>query len=151
MDLLGLDAGWSKRRRSCGVACLRSGTLLLDNVFAEQMRVGDAIPADARPSAVAIDAPLLGLGQQAAPSLRRLCESLFIHAPFHNRCKPGLSHVSGTGLQLREVGEKLGASLSKIAPATPLDAHFPRGLPSANFVEAFPNAFLRRGPWAGCL
>jgi hypothetical protein len=140
INLLGLDVGWSERRRSCGVAFLCGEEMLLSHVFSAQLRVGGAIPAIAPPVAVAIDAPVLGQG--ADQELPRLCEQVFIRTPFHNRCKPGLSHVQGTGHRLREEGKKIAAPLAQFALAATLCVPFPRVLGSANVVEAFPNAFL---------
>ena len=37
-----------------------------------------------------------------------LCEALFIRSPFHNRCKPGLSHWR-FGLQLRRASAEAHA------------------------------------------
>ena len=43
------------------------------------------------PLIIAFDGPLLPLG--ADQRIHRHVESVFIHAPFHNRCKPGLSDL----------------------------------------------------------
>jgi hypothetical protein len=57
------------------------------------------IPDGFRPSVIAIDGPLLPSG--ADHHVRPHVEPLFIRAPFHNRCRPGLSH-HGVGLELRQ-------------------------------------------------
>jgi hypothetical protein len=69
------------------------------------------IPKGFQPSIIAIDGPLLPLG--ADQHIRRHVESVFIRAPFHNRCRPGLSH-HGVGLELRLASSHACAQFSRL-------------------------------------
>ena len=69
------------------------------------------IPAGFQPTFIALDGPLLPRG--ADKLIRRPCESVFIHAPFHSRCKPGLSHW-GCGLELRRASAEACAQFSRV-------------------------------------
>jgi hypothetical protein len=73
------------------------------------------IPHGFQPSVIAIDGPLLPLG--ADRHIRRYAESIFIRAPFHNRCRPGLSH-HGVGLELRQASGDAGTQFSRILAAS---------------------------------
>lgn len=97
MKLMGIDVGFSITRATTGIACLDGDRLYLRRATTawENRKIG--IPHGFRPSVMALDGPLL---PQGADMLVRHCESVFVRAPFHNRCKPGLSHW-GRGLELR--------------------------------------------------
>jgi hypothetical protein len=97
-NLMGLDVGFSKTQRTTGIACLRGDQLSLERAGTSRESRKAKIPHGFRPSVIAIDGPLLPLG--ADQHVRRHVESVFIRAPFHNRCRPGLSH-HGVGLGLR--------------------------------------------------
>lgn len=64
---------------------------------------------------------------------------MFSRAPFHNRCKPGLSHF-GTGLNLRRAAAEARAQFGQVL-ASGTTANAVSGAENA-IVEAFPNAFL---------
>ncbi len=66
---------------------------------------------------------------------------MFTLGAFQRRCKPGLSHVPGTGRNLRVAGWASARQLKSIVPTRPLAAEFPR-VDDCNIVEAFPNAYL---------
>lgn len=87
---------------------------------------------------VAIDAPLLPKGDTRV----RVCEQVFAGGRFQRRCKPGFSHVRGTGLQLREAGDLAAVQLSGITSTRELVSRPPLVRKPYNIVEAFPNAFL---------
>jgi hypothetical protein len=72
----------------------------------------------------------------------RSCERLFARGKFQRRCKPGFSHVKGTGFQLRRAGFESAQQLESFASVGPLAKPMPQMLHSLNIVEAFPNAFL---------
>jgi predicted RNase H-like nuclease len=139
MHLVGVDIGFSNRRRSNGIAVFRDGVL----VRAERLSVVErntALQLLDQVNVVAIDAPLLP--PRTTETLPRECERVFSRGAFQKRCKPGMSHVRGTGLTLREHG---GHAASQLITATAMrmtGESLPHMLFDSNIVEAFPNAFL---------
>lgn len=88
---------------------------------------------------IAIDGPIVPAGQDVlAP---RAVERLFASGPFQRRCKPGFSHVTGTGRMLREAAGAAADALAGAAPLGRTPCTFPQVRAGA-VVEAFPNAFL---------
>jgi predicted nuclease with RNAse H fold len=139
MHLVGVDIGFSERRRSNGIAVFRDGKL----IRAERLSVNerDAALRELRDvDMVAIDAPLLPPG--AAETLPRYCERFFSLGPFQKRCKPGMSHIRGTGQRLREHGHRAAEQLLIARSFAPSVEPRQRVWPDAPIVEAFPNAFL---------
>ena len=138
MDLVGVDVGFSATRRSSGVVRFRQGNLRLGRATSAWTSRAEILGSDGYADVAAIDAPLL-------PDLHwkpRSCERLFTFGAYQRRCKPGLSHIPGTGQQLREEGHSTADQLLRIVAGTATAAEFPRVLPERNIVEAFPNAFL---------
>lgn len=139
MHLVGVDIGFSNRRRTNGIAVLSDGKL----IRAERLSVSerDAALRELRDvDLVAIDAPLLPLG--TADTLPRYCERVFSLGLFQKRCKPGMSHIPGTGQRLREHGRQAAEQLL-VARSFGNSLHpMPRVWADAPIVEAFPNAFL---------
>jgi hypothetical protein len=137
MELTGLDVGFSVKRPSSGVARLRAdGSLGLSHTLStweSRARVIGTKPAHI----AAIDAPFTTAG----PDEVRSCERVFTFGRFQRRCKPGLSHVPGTGRRLRKAGWETAQQLRGLVPQRDLTAEFPR-VSNLNAVEAFPNAFL---------
>jgi predicted RNase H-like nuclease len=86
----------------------------------------------------AIDAPILANGSYD----QRVCERLFTLGRFQRRCKPGLSHVPGTGRAFREAGQESARQLAEITSGQDLAVKYPRAWGACNLVEAFPNAFI---------
>ena len=74
---------------------------------------------------IAIDAPIVPAG--TPEHLSRKCEHIFSRGKFQRRCKPGMSHVRGTGRQLRTEGRRAADQITGSA---------------TRIVEAFPNTFL---------
>lgn len=139
MHLVGVDIGFSERRRSNGIAVVRDGRL----IRAERLSVSerDAALRSLRDiDAVAIDAPLLPAG--TAGTLPRHCERVFSRGLFQKRCKPGMSHVRGTGQLLREHGRRAAEQLHAVRSFHSSIYPLERIWPDAPIVEAFPNAFL---------
>jgi predicted RNase H-like nuclease len=137
MHLVGLDIGFSRTRRSNALAEFENGELRIEKLSVperdtklRQLRDVDII---------AIDAPIVPEG--CSPTAPRLVEQLFCRGAFQKRCKPGASHVKGTGHQLREHG---GTAAHLVAEATrwTTPPPFETVLPHCGVVEAFPNAFL---------
>jgi hypothetical protein len=94
-----------------------------------------------QPTLIALDGPLLPRG--ADKLIRRPCESIFIHAPFHNRCKPGLSHW-GWGLELRRASTETYAQFSRLIGSSVSEKKEEEIAVSRSdpIVEAFPNESL---------
>jgi hypothetical protein len=86
----------------------------------------------------AIDAPILSRESFD----QRACERLFTLGCFQRRCKPGLSHVPGTGREFRQAGQESARQLSENTSGHELLVKFPRVWGARNIVEAFPNAFM---------
>lgn len=140
LNLLGIDVGYSKSRASTGIArcgpCgFESGTATADWKSRKCL-----IDCNYQFDLAAIDGPLLPQ-ETTHQQYRRECEFHFIRAPFHNRCKPGLSH-SGQGYDLRIAAN---ATFNNLVEADILKIGsfegpwIAKGLP---IVEAFPNGFL---------
>jgi hypothetical protein len=139
MHLVGLDIGFSNRRRSNGIAVFRDGKLVRTDRLSVTER--DAALRDLRDvDVVAIDAPLLPLGTR--DTLPRECERVFSRGAFQKRCKPGMSHIRGTGQALREHGRSVVEQLVTANAFRPSQTPSLRVWPDAAIVEAFPNAFL---------
>jgi hypothetical protein len=137
VKLLGVDVGFSTKRATTAMALLDGDQLHLARAGTTWESRAAQISSDFRASVIAIDGPLLPQG--AANHIHRLCEAVFIRSPFHNRCKPGLSHW-GFGLQLRRASAEACAQFSRLltsALGSHKNVHY--GSP---IVEAFPNAFL---------
>jgi hypothetical protein len=137
-NLIGIDVGFSKTRRSTGIACLEGDHLTLERAgTAWESRVAK-IPKGFHPSVIAIDGPLLP--SDADRNICRHVESVFIRTPFHNRCRPGLSH-HGVGLELRQASGDACTQFGRLLATSALGNG---GLVCREgpIVEAFPNAFL---------
>jgi hypothetical protein len=123
---------------SRAIACLEGDRLTLERAGTSWESREARIPKGFHPSVIAIDGPLLPLGTDQI--IRRHVESVFIRAPFHNRCRPGLSH-HGVGLQLRQASSDACVQFGGfIAPS--VLANGDSGGREGPIVEAFPNAFL---------
>ena len=139
MYLVGVDIGYSKRRRSNGIAVFRDGKIVRAKRL--HVRERDTALRELRDiDVVAIDAPLLPPGTE--DTLPRHCEHVFSCGVFQRRCKPGMSHVRGTGQQLRAHGRQAVEQLLVARSFRPSTHPLQRVWPDAPIVEAFPNAFL---------
>ena len=111
MKLLGVDIGFSTTRDTTAIAFLDGDHFGVERAGSKWERREARVPRDFRPSVIAFDGPLLPEG--ADEQIRRLCETVFVHAPFHKRCKPGLSHW-GLGLEFRCASGEACAQFSRI-------------------------------------
>ena len=116
-NLMGIDVGFSTSRPTTGIAFLNRDQLHLVRARTEWKSREATIPKGFQPSVIAIDGPLLPLG--ADRHIRRHVESVFIRAPFHNRCKPGLSH-HGVGLELRRASSEACAQFGALLASSVL-------------------------------
>jgi hypothetical protein len=130
VSLLGIDVGYSEKKRTTGVAIYNNGELLEPLCVGSSREARRAVIETYAPfDEIAVDGPILPL--EAAGDLRRLCEYSLIGGLFAKRCKPGLSH-HGEGLKLREAAARVAS-----------DEFITRKSPAAQRVfEAFPNGFL---------
>jgi hypothetical protein len=135
---MGIDVGFSKARLTTGIACLEGAHLTLERAGTSWESRKARIPDGFHPSVIAIDGPLLPLG--ADFQVRRHVESVFIRAPFHNRCRPGLSH-HGVGLELRKAARDASSQFGRLL-AHPASANHDTICREGPIVEAFPNAIL---------
>jgi predicted nuclease with RNAse H fold len=135
--LLGVDVGFSAKRATTGIAVLDGDKVHLARAGTTWESRVSQIPDGFRPSIIAIDGPLLPQG--ADNLIRRSCEAIFVRVPFHNRCKPGLSHW-GFGSELRRASAEACLQFGQLLdPAFEGRAYVDYRGP---IVEAFPNAFL---------
>jgi predicted nuclease with RNAse H fold len=134
----GLDIGLALQRRTSGVATIIGRHISLGRVRGGAQACAPII-STAPFRVIAIDGPIL----PAESDLRtlRAVERLFASGYFQRRCKPGFSHVAGTGLQLRACAGSAADRLGVAAILNEMSPPFPRVRPG-NIVEAFPNAFL---------
>jgi len=135
---MGIDVGFSKTRPTTGIACLEGDQLTLERARTAWESREAKIPKGFHPSLIAIDGPLLPQG--TAHDIRRHVESTFIRAPFHNRCRPGLSH-HGVGMELRRASNDACTQFSRLLAAS-VSVNGGNVRRKGPIVEAFPNAFL---------
>lgn len=137
MHIVGLDIGFSERRKTNAIAVIADGELSVEKlgVHERNRRLANLRDVDV----IAIDAPVVS--SDCAPETARHVERVFCRGLFQKRCKPGMSHIRGTGRTLREHG---GAAAQIVAAATlwRSEPPFPTVIPRHGIVEAFPNAFL---------
>jgi predicted nuclease with RNAse H fold len=130
VSLLGIDVGFSERRKTTGIASYTFGQ-------ATRLHCVGSFPQDRaevlidRPlyDAIAIDGPIVPKATSAEQVIRH-CERLLSKGPFGKRCKPGFSHF-GTGMRLRQAATTIA-----------LEMPFQKRTAGVPVVEAFPNAFL---------
>ena len=137
MELLGLDVGFSATRSSSGIARSNGAGDLSVAHTTSRWEDRQGIIGSGPVRVAAIDAPFT----TAKPHESRNCERVFSFGAFQKRCKPGFSHIRGTGRRLRQAGWETAVQLASLAPVGDLQAEFPR-VADSNVVEAFPNAFL---------
>jgi hypothetical protein len=135
--IAGLDVGFSATKPTAGIGLWVDNRLELTNChgFEACPRIAAAGDYDI----VAIDGPVIPEGQDIRQ--RRNVERVFCHGLFQRRCKPGFSHVLGTGIRLREEAGTAADLLSNSTRGSRVTAIFPH-VRKGTVVEAFPNAFL---------
>lgn len=136
MHLIGLDIGFSERRRTNALAQLHEGKLTVEKLNVAERN--ERLRALSGIDMIAIDAPIVP--SSSSPDVPRAVERTMSRGLFQKRCKPGHSHVRGTGRTLREHGNSAAELVRRAAPSD--GRRIARVVPDANVVEAFPNAFL---------
>jgi hypothetical protein len=133
----GLDVGFSENRPTAGIGVWADEDLQLSHCLG--VVACERILATGRVDMVAIDGPIIPKGQDVTQT--RSVERLFAKGLFQTRCKPGMSHVRGTGIRLRQEAGKAADILASSTSGSRITTAFPR-VREAAIVEAFPNAFL---------
>src|SRR5687767_1840410 len=100
MHIVGLDIGFSERRKTNAIAAIADGELWVEKVGVHERNRRLAGLRDV--DVIAIDAPVVP--PDCSPETIRNVEQVFCRGLFQKRCKPGMSHVRGTGRTLREHG-----------------------------------------------
>ena len=137
-SVAGLDVGFSLNKKTSGVATIVGQQIDLGRRFGGA-DAWEPILARGPFQVIASDGPILPAGGDAC-SIRAV-ERLFSWGLFQRRCKPGSSHVRGTGLRLRTAAGEAADGLATAATFDETSASFPR-VRRGSIVEAFPDAFL---------
>jgi predicted nuclease with RNAse H fold len=130
VSLLGIDVGFSERRKTTGIVSYTFGRRTYPHCVGSLPQDRAEVLLD-RPlyDAIAIDGPIVPTTIDSEQLIRR-CERLLSKGLFGKRCKPGFSHF-GTGLKLRKAATTIASEMPGY-----------RRHVSAPVIEAFPNAFL---------
>jgi len=145
--VLGIDIGFSRRRRSTALVVIVLGDRAVQLSAArctsdpEDLSATIAALTDNAPlAACAIDGPLRpGLRINAN---RRLCEQFFVLGAMGKRCRPG-EVITPQGARLHEAATAAARLIA--ARVAPLSEPLPAGvlpLPQRALCEAFPSAFM---------
>lgn len=139
-DVAGIDVGLTLVHPTSGVCRTGPSGEVVAHTYADRLSRVAVLGQAPALSVVAIDAPLLP--QQELHYDIRLVEKVFVWGAFQGRCKPGESHVKGTGQALRRAGAETARSLDGASLRQALPRPFPRVFDQLNIVEAFPNGVL---------
>lgn len=135
--IAGLDVGFSTTRPTAGIGLWVENRLELKNC--KGVHACERIKEVGDYDIIAIDGPLIPECQDIRQT--RNVERVFCQGKFQRRCKPGCSHVRGTGIRLREEARKAADLLSNSTSCSRVKSIFPH-VRKGTVVEAFPNAFL---------
>lgn len=138
LNLGGLDVGFSPRKRTAGIGRLSGGKCSFSCCFGSEANF--ELARFGIYDLIAIDGPILPEGCKNLAMVRPV-ERLLSGGLFQKRCKPGMSHVRGTGIKLREAAGGAANFAADLTSGSRVTADFPRVRGGA-VVEAFPNAFL---------
>jgi hypothetical protein len=138
MKLIGLDIVFSATRRTSAIARMSETSLTLGRATSSWESRAELIGGGFKSIVTAMDGPLL----RVPHTEKRACEQIFSMGLFQRRCKPGFSHIRGTGRVFREAGRESANQFANVTSVLDLSCEFPRAWAGSNLVEAFPNAFL---------
>lgn len=139
--LLGLDVGFSKNRKSTGIAWLdENGSFGVARCGSERDDRLEAIPIGCGIALAALDGPLVPDGPLRM-TVKRTAESQLSRGAFQRRCKPGSSHC-GRGKDLRAAAHKTLGHIECRLEQRKGEVVAPFPFADKPVVEAFPNAFL---------
>jgi hypothetical protein len=143
MNLLGIDIGLHFVRPTTGMCQYTDRNIRLGHTTSDYLSRLNFLSTNGSTlefNVTAIDAPIL---QEGFLHYRyRSCEKVFNLGEFSNRCKPGLSHVKGTGQALRRAGCDAAIQFGRHTLGEGSNTPFPKIWGETNLIEAFPNAFL---------
>ncbi len=135
--LLGVDVGFSKTRKTTGLAWFANSTIETALTGTSWSERSHSLPRNVRFAVVALDAPIVPEHNYDAA---RGCERAFYGGAFSKRCRPGLSH-HGRGVPLKDAGRQAASDFASVLE--PLALPFgPCVLPTTPIIEAFPNTFM---------
>ena len=138
-DIAGIDSGLTLKDRTSGVCRTGANGFVVGHTYIDKLSRANLLAPVQQFDCLGIDAPVLPKNVLHYNS--RPIESLFMRGAYQTRCKPGASHVVGTGQALRRSGCDTAiqfAAETLAQSAVP----YPRVQADQNVVEAFPNAFL---------
>lgn len=138
-DIVGIDAGLTLKERTSGVCRTGASGFALHHTYIDKISRAGVLAPLRRFDCLAVDAPVLPRNVLHYNS--RPVESLFMRGAYQTRCKPGASHVAGTGQALRRSGCDTAVQFAAETFAQGA-VPYPRVQADQNIVEAFPNAFL---------
>jgi hypothetical protein len=138
-DIAGIDSGLTLKDATSGVCRTGAGGFALGHTYIDKLSRMQLLSPLKRFDCLGVDAPVLPKG--VLHYTPRPVESLFMCGAFQTRCKPGASHVTGTGQALRRAGCDAAVQFEAETAAT-APVNYPRIQQGQNVVEAFPNAFL---------
>jgi hypothetical protein len=138
MKLIGLDIGFSVARQTSAIARMTGSRLTLGRTTSSWESRAELIGSGFKSEVTAMDGPLMTVHHTE----KRACELIFSMGLFQRRCKPGFSHIRGTGRVFREAGRESANQFANVTSGLNLSCEFPRAWVGRNLVEAFPNAFL---------
>jgi hypothetical protein len=136
--LLGVDVGFSKTRKTTGLAWFANSTIETALTGSSWQERSGSLPRNVQFSIVALDASVVPEHNYDAA---RGCERAFYGGAFSRRCRPGLSHHGRRGLDLRAAGREAAQHFAAVLE--PVELQFgPLVLPAKPIIEAFPNTFM---------
>lgn len=139
-NLAGIDVGLTLLKKTSGVCRTGEAGVLVAHTYIDKLSRLNALVPVQQFDMLAIDGPVLPAGTLHYD--RRVCETAFVTGAFQRRCKPGLSHVAGTGQALRRAGCDTAAQFAAETTGEAAVTDLPRIQQGRNIIEAFPNAFL---------
>jgi len=139
-SVAGIDAGLTFVRPTSGVCRAADSGYHVAHTFVDTLSRQEHLPPTSTFDVLAIDAPVLPAGMLDYGV--RPCEKAFVWRTFRRRCKPGESHVPGTGQALRRAGCETAAQFGQQVSTQNIAVAFPRIQAPYNILEAFPNGFL---------
>lgn len=138
-NIVGIDAGLTLTKPTSGICRTGSSGFSVGHTYVDKLSRSRALLPVIRFDCLGIDAPVLPKNiLHYAP---RLVESLFMRGEFQTRCKPGASHVVGTGQALRRSGCDTAVQFAAETKVQ-RSSSYPRVQTDHSIIEAFPNAFL---------
>jgi hypothetical protein len=138
-NIAGIDCGLTLKERTSGICRTGANGFVVGHTYIDKLSRNQLLLPASQFDCLGIDAPILP--KNVIDYSPRPVESVFMRGAFQIRCKPGASHVRGTGQALRRSG--CDAAMQFTAETFAQDAFpYPRVQANQSIVEAFPNAFL---------